>query len=29
VFEYGKVAKENSAKFSWDKTIEKYKKILN
>jgi phosphatidylinositol alpha-1,6-mannosyltransferase len=27
--EYGKVAKENSAKFSWDKTIEKYKKILN
>jgi len=27
--EYGKVAKENSTKFSWDKIIEKYKKILD
>ena len=26
--EYGKAAKENSIKFSWDKTVEKYKKIL-
>ena len=28
-FEYGKAAKENSAKFQWNKIIEKYKKILN
>ena len=27
--EYGKTAKENSNKFSWDIIIEKYKKILN
>jgi len=27
--EYGKVAKENSAKFEWNKIIEEYKKILN
>jgi len=27
--EYGKAAKENSNKFSWDKIIEEYKKILN
>jgi len=27
--EYGKIAKENSTKFYWDKIIEKYKKILN
>ena len=27
--EFGKIAQENSTKFSWDKTIEKYKKILN
>ena len=27
--EYGKIAKENCIKFSWDKIIEKYKKILN
>ena len=27
--EYGKIAKESSAKFHWDKIIEKYKKILN
>jgi len=27
--EYGKAAKENSAKFNWDKIIEEYKKILS
>ena len=27
--EYGKAAKENSAKFKWNKIIEEYKKILN
>ena len=27
--EYGKAAKENSAKFKWKKVIEEYKKILN
>jgi len=27
--EYGKAAKENSNKFSWNKIIEEYKKILN
>ena len=27
--EYGKAAKENSAKFQWNKIIEEYKKILN
>ena len=27
--EYGKVAKENSIKFQWNKIIEEYKKILN
>ena len=27
--EYGKAAKENSAKFRWSKIIEEYKKILN
>jgi len=27
--EYGKTAKENSAKFEWNKIIEEYKKILN
>ena len=27
--EYGRIAKENSTKFYWDKIIEKYKKILN
>ena len=27
--EYGKIAKENSTKFYWDKIIENYKKILN
>jgi phosphatidylinositol alpha-1,6-mannosyltransferase len=27
--EYGKAAKENSAKFEWNKIIEEYKKILN
>jgi len=27
--EYGKIAKENSNKFSWNETIKKYKKILN
>ena len=27
--EYGKIAKENSNKFHWNKIIEKYKKILN
>jgi phosphatidyl-myo-inositol dimannoside synthase len=27
--EYGKAAKDNSAKFNWDKIIEEYKKILN
>ena len=27
--EYGKAAKENSVKFSWNKIIEDYKKILN
>ena len=27
--EYGKAAKENSAKFKWDKLIEEYKKILS
>jgi phosphatidylinositol alpha-1,6-mannosyltransferase len=28
-YEYGKAAKENSAKFMWSKIIEEYKKILN
>jgi phosphatidylinositol alpha-1,6-mannosyltransferase len=27
--EYGKAAKENSAKFEWNKIVEEYKKILN
>ena len=27
--EYGKAAKENSAKFNWNTIIEEYKKILN
>ena len=27
--QYGKIAKENSTKFHWDKIIENYKKILN
>ena len=27
--EYGKEAKKNSTKFSWDKIILEYKKILN
>ena len=27
--EYGKTAKENSAKFKWNTIIEEYKKILN
>ena len=27
--EYGKAAKENSAKFKWSTIIEEYKKILN
>ena len=27
--EYGKTAKENSAKFMWNKIIEEYKKIIN
>ena len=27
--EYGKAAKENSAKFKWNTIIEEYKKILN
>jgi len=26
--EYGKAAKENSAKFEWNKIVEEYKKIL-
>ena len=27
--EYGKIAKENSNKFEWDKIIQDYKRILN